>query len=205
MYLDRKRIPNSTNPRKDEKVWEFVVEKLQDNCSPEQISGRLKNILYPNDQSWWISTECIYDRIYSKEYESQKLWKNLPRKHKRRKSKRRGRRRGSKIPCRVGISQRSEAVNNRSEFGHWEGDSVVSKGRKSGLHTEVERKSRYFQVRKISKVNSQKSINAQVKIFKELPKGSVLSTTLDNGLEFVKHQKLNKTGIDTYLAHQYCI
>jgi len=204
MYLDRKRIANSLNPRKEEKVWDFVVEKLKNNWAPELISGRLRYILYPDDKSWWISTECIYDRIYSKRYRSESLWKYLPRKHNRRKSKYRGRRRGSKIPDRVSISQRGEEIDSKETFGHWEGDSVLGKGRKSGLHTEVERKSRYLEIRKISRVNSQKSINAQLDIFKSLPEVARKSDTLDNGVEFVKHAELHKIGMKTYFAHPYC-
>ncbi len=43
------------------------------------------------------------------------------------------------------ISKRSEAVNNREEFGHWECDLMVfAKGVKTNLITLVERQSRFL-------------------------------------------------------------
>jgi IS30 family transposase len=94
-------------------------------------------------------------------------------------------------------------VKNRTEFGHWEGDSVVSKGRRSGLHTEVERCSRMLMIKKVSRLTSQKSVTAQYSIFASLPEDARKSTTLDNGAENVQHTRLSKLGMKTYFADPY--
>ena len=198
----RKSITNSLNPKIPDYVWDFVSFCLHIQWSPEQISGRIKYVISPNDSSRWITAETIYERIYSKEHIGLKLFELLPRKHTKRKFKHRKWNK-SKIPNRISISHRSEDINDRSEFGHWEGDSVLGIGKKQGIHTEVERKSRYLRIRKIPAVNSAKSIRAQVCIFSQLPECSRKSTTLDNGPEFVLHDKLSSIGMDQYFAHPY--
>jgi IS30 family transposase len=199
---ERLHAANRKNPRKDDLVWAYVVRMLRKKWSPELISGRLKFVLYQEDQTKWISAECIYARIYERENTGKRLWAHLPRKHHKRKSKHCGRR-GHIIHDRVSIHERPEVINTRLEFGHWEGDSVVSKGRKSGVHTEVERKTRLLLVKKVSRLTGQKSVNAQIQLFKKLPEEARKSTTLDNGSENTKHNQLHRLNMKTYFADPY--
>ena len=41
----------------------------------------------------------------------------------------------SRIPDRVSIHERPVVIDERTEFGHWEGDTIVGKGQNHGLHT----------------------------------------------------------------------
>jgi len=107
-----------------------------------------------------------------------------------------------RIPNRVSIHLRDESIDHREEFGHYEGDSIIGRQTKGKIiHTEVERKTRYLQASIINSKSAQDTIEAQKQIFTQLPAKTV---TMDNGLEFAKHEELNKMGIKTFFADPYC-
>lgn len=95
----------------------FVIEKLQQGWSPEQIVGRMKLM----GGKTITSHESIYAYIYSVEGMKTKLYQYLYSKRSRRHPKW-VRKKRTLIPNRVCITQRPEFINNRSEFGHWEVD-----------------------------------------------------------------------------------
>jgi IS30 family transposase len=149
---------------KDPKLYSYVMSKLKDDhWSPEEIEGRIERE-FINSKSMRISYETIYRFIYRMNNLS--LWNYLPRKHKKRKKQNRLIREGKdKIPERISIHERPEKIENRIEFGHFEGDSVIGKRYGSGLHTEVERISRRLFTEKIGRVNSEETIKAQISMF----------------------------------------
>ncbi len=80
----------------------------------------------------------------------------------------------------------------------------MGKGRDHGLHTAYERVSSYLRFELMERVNSESSIQAQLKIYGEYPKQLRKTTTLDNGKEHVKHKRLqHKLGMKTYFADPY--
>jgi len=179
-------------------LYSYVLEKLGEGWSPEQISGRLK--LKRGYQV--ISHESIYRFIYDPENQDKKLWEYLTRKQRRRYRKYGRKVQKVIIPNRVSIHLRDKRVERRKMFGHWEGDSIIGQQTKSKIiHTEVERKTRYLQALVINSKSSTDTIEAQKKIFDQLPAKTV---TMDNGTEFVKHQELNEMGIKTFFADPYC-
>lgn len=184
---------------KNKSIYSYTMKKLRSGWSPEQIAGRLR-LRHPDNSYWHIHHETIYRFIYSKKNKEKKLWEYLPRKQKRRKKQNGRSCHRSRIPDRVSIHQRPESVEGRKEFGHWEGDSIVGKAHKNGLHTEVERKSRYFQAIKIDRVGADETVSAQREIFDKYPERAKKTTTLDNGKEFVKHAEFD---LDTYFADPY--
>ncbi len=60
----RKHAWLAKEPLKDKKIFSFVIEKLRDGWSPEQISGRLREVDHKDDKSWHICMETIYQFIY---------------------------------------------------------------------------------------------------------------------------------------------
>ena len=198
----RKSKAGKRYPLKNPKVYSYVLDRLRCGWSPEQIAGRLKRE-YPKDDSWWISVETIYGYIYSPEAKSKRLWEYLPWKRVKRHKKYGRKTHRGHIPQRVSIHLRPEEINQRLEFGHWEGDSVESKGHRSGVHTEAERVSRVFQAVKVADISSSSALAAQKKIFSSLPPHSRRSTTLDNGKETHLHFELKKLNMDTYHADPY--
>lgn len=223
---------NAKQPLKSKKIYGYVMEHLREGKSPEQIAGRLKFVLHPDDPSWWICHETIYAFIYKEKTDLTKqgliaksaldqrlavhnqaitvtdfnrpLYEFLRRKQTKRR-KRSGRKvHRSHIPDRVSIHLRPEVINQRAEFGHWEGDTVEGKAHKDGVHTEVERVSRLIGAKKVKAIDSQSALDAQRKIFTPLPEKARRSTTLDNGKETHLHFKLrDDLDMQTYHADPY--
>lgn len=190
-------------PLKSQKIYSFVIEKLREGLSPEQISGQLK-FKHPQDKTWHVGVETIYQFLYAPENKEKQLWEYLPRKRKKRRKKTGRAVRRNHIPQRVSIRLRPEAINERKEFGHWEGDTVEGIGHRNGIHTEVERVSRFIQAVKVSAINSEQGITAQIKIFGGQPACARKSTTLDNGRENHRHHELQQFQMKTYFADPYC-
>jgi len=200
-YLSDQRKANAgkRHPLKDAKTYAHVVSKLQGGWSPEQIAGTLRK----EEGETVICHETIYQFIYSDDFKDKQFWEYLPWKRtKRRKKHGRIVHRGH-IPDRVSIHQRPETVNERIVFGHWEGDTVEGRGHRDGIHTEVERMSRFLRAAKVCAITSEEAIVAQKKIFNKLPAYARRSTTLDNGKENHLHSRLKQLGMVTYFADPY--
>ena len=196
---ERKSNAGRRHPLKDPLTYAYVFEKLQDGWSPEQIAGRLEL----EEKERLICHETIYRFIYSKEHKEERLWEYLPRKQKHR-HKQHGRGvHHERIPQRVSIHTRPDEINQRIEIGHWEGDTVEGKGHKDGIHTEVERVSRFLAAQKITAINSEQTSTAQKQLFERLPCTLRKSTTLDNGRENHLHMRLHILGMSTYFADPY--
>lgn len=191
-------------PLKSPKIYSYVMDKLRDGWSPEQIAGRLKFVEHKDDPSWHICPETIYAFIYNPKNKGKRLWEYLRRKQGRRKEKGGRKAQRMRIPDRVSIHLRPEAIDERVEIGHWEGDSIVGRFRTSGLHTAYERVTSLIRFERMISLDSDSSIVAQLKIYRGLPKELRRSTTLDNGSEHIKHGLLKKLlGMETYFADPY--
>ena len=196
----RRTKANRRHPLKNPDVYAYVLSKLREGWSPELIAGRLREVEHPNDPHWRICHETIYNFIYK----DGSYWEYLPRKQKKRKQLKGRKVHRSRIPQRVSIRQRPKVVNQREEFGHWEGDSVEGRRLdKDGIHTEVERVTNYYSAVKVNRINSFESLKAQQKIFGKLPPEARRSTTLDNGKENHLHYRLKELGMKTYFADPY--
>jgi len=199
----KKKAWEAKHPLKSSKIYTYVLEKLRDGWSPEQIVGRLK-LEHPDDQSWWICHETIYRFIYHPVNKKQAWWEYLRRKQKRRRKKGGRKAHRVKIPDRVSIHQRPKVIDKRREFGHWEGDTLVGKNRNHGLHTSYERVSSLIRFEKMNNLKANTSFLAQRKIYHALPPRARKSTTLDNGSEHVLHQRLkDDLGIQSFFADPY--
>ena len=203
-YEKRKSIAGKREPLKNKWLYQYVIDHLQLGWAPEQISGRLK-LKHPLIKSRTVGMETIYRYVYDPENKDEALWEYLPRGQKKRKKQKGRSVHKSHIKARISISKRLTKVNNRKEFGHFEGDSV--EGRRSigdGIHTEVERMSRMFFAVKVKAINSEETIKVQTEIFEKLPELARKSVTLDNGRENHLHMRLNKTlNMKTYFCHPY--
>ena len=191
---------NAKHPLKSPKVFSYVIDRLRDGWSPEQISGRLKEVDHKGDTTWHICHETIYRFIYAVKQKDKVYWEYLRRKQKRRRVRNGKKSQRVRIPDRVSIHNRPKEVDKRKVPGHWEGDSVVGRGHINGLHTEYERVTSMTRFERLSRVDSEETLKAMKKIFDPLPKRMKKSTTLDNGSEMVKHKKV---GIPTFFADPY--
>lgn len=171
----------------DEWTRKYIEDRIiQDQWTPEQISGRLR-LEYPEH---YASHETIYQYIY---HEKPELGLHLPRKRHKRFPKSKLRKiKASKIPDRVSIKERPPEIEKREEFGHFEADCVVSSRKgKGALLTMAERVSRYTIIAKLDEKTSSQTNLALSFSLSKYPKGIVKSTTYDNGPEFTGHKEVN--------------
>lgn len=198
----QKRVAHSKRPLKNSLVFAYVTKHLRDGWSPDQIAGRLR-VGYPFDPRMRIVAETIYRWIYQEDQLVKGWYEYLRRKQKRRRIRSGRRVHRANIRDRVSIDQRPEKINQRLEFGHWEGDTVEGRGHREGLHTEVERISRFILADRVNAINGRQTIRVQRQLFELLPREARLSTTLDNGRENHHHQRLWSLGMQTFFAHPY--
>jgi IS30 family transposase len=175
----------------------FVTKEIEDDQSPEGISGRLKHV---EQDIQYASTKAIYKFVHSAH--GRKIEKHLYSKAvKRRGGPKRGMRKTS-IDGRIMIDKRPKRVENRKEFGHFEGDFIESGRDGTGsLLVLVERKTRYpFLVYTQNKTTAH--INALVA--RTLAQVPVRSITLDNDISFQKHEAMSEL-VDAvvFFCHAY--
>lgn len=139
------------------------------------------------------------DMIYKKEYKE----KNKEKTH------------CSKVPAEKSIDFRPQEANDRSEYGHWEGDLVVGKdGKGAALLTFTERMTReeiIFKIPSKHAVNVAKSIDKLERKYKSEFKNKFKTITFDNGGEFRDYKALEKSydkrrkepRVQVYYAHPY--
>ena len=215
-------------PLKNKKIFSYVIEKLRDSWSPEQISGRLREVDHPGDPSWQICHETIYQFIYKVKTDKTKqgllnarildkrlpennttatitdydrpLWEYLRRKQIRRRKKNGRKSQRVRIPDRISIHNRPKEIDERKTFGHWEGDSIVGLGHRNGLHTEYERVCSLTLFERLKRITEDEAARAAQIIFAPLPNHAKRSTTLDNGSEHTNHKEF---GIQAYFADPY--
>lgn len=162
----------------------YIIGKLRRHWNPDEISGRMgrdKLSFYASKTAIyeWLRTSlgnpyCQY--LYSGRYYAKKRKGKAPKK--------------SMIPHRIGIEYRPLGATNRSRYGHYEGDTMVS-GKKTGsraaLAVVYERKAKYIDARKISSL-APRRFAASVNEMIEETKSKTIS--LDNGIENRNHEGL---------------
>jgi transposase, IS30 family len=198
-YMERRKESKQKPCLKTIKIFKYVIEELKQGIAPNIIAGRAKLLNIGE-----ISHECIYQFIYSSQGKHLKLWKYLPRAHKRRRKKHDRKQKRTLIPNRIGIEERPKEIEDRSEFGHWEDDSVLGVGKGAALNTKRERKSRYMIITKMLRKTAKNTRIATCKKFKYLHLKAKKSCTADNGSEFTQHEIITqKTGMKYYFATPY--
>lgn len=181
----------------------YVERRLFLDWSPAAISGRLK-LKYPDDPMMRISPETIYRWVALDSRQGGHLYRHLRRRHKhRRRQKRYGAGRRF-IPGRVGIEQRPAIVDERSRFGDWEGDLVVSSRSSAAIATHVERKSRYLKASLLENRKADTFNDTATPVYQQLPEALRLTLTVDNGKEFSNFKELeSSTQLRVFFADPY--
>jgi len=210
------KVTNRAHSLKIEKYSElasYIQEKiLKHKYSPDAIIGELRQ--NKKKPKTLICTKTLYNYIDKEVFEgvaNYSLWEK--RKRRKRKYKQVSRislkNKGSRS-----IEERPEKVNNRLEYGHWEGDSIVGvrNGKKDGLFTLSERMSREQIIVKIKSL-TQDSIKAALDrleiTYNSSFKEKFKSITLDNGREFLDWESIEQSVLNgkkrtlVYFAHPY--
>lgn len=190
----RKWNANSRNPMKNERVWDYVMEKLRKGLSPEQIAGRMEKD-HRKDKTMRISHETIYVFVNSPEGRELDLAKCLRRKKFRK--LRKGRLKAlppkkNRIPNRTPIGERPKIVERKGRFGDWESDLMEGRrGTKTALCIQKERRSQYVCIKKINNKTSEENNRAIRLNLSVFPKKLLRTITYDNGSENVNHEEIN--------------
>lgn len=193
-YMKRKYAKyqgKKINENKD--LREYIKKGLGKYWSPDEISGRMKE----DKEPFYASKTAIYEWLYTSY--SQNLCSFLYSKRYVAK-KRKPKTKKTLIPNRKGLKLRPAGASNRTRFGHYEGDTVVS-GKKTGSRTALavlyERKAKLANFRKIDNLKPRVFNQAIRKMTNDK---KVKSLTMDNGIENTKHEELN---LSTFFCDPY--
>lgn len=191
-----KSLANKSNRGRKSKltpeIKQVIEEGLKNTWSPEQTIGNKKLN---------ISIKSIYNYIRDNLIESNNSQLLRFKGKRRNKNEKRGKFTGKKS-----IDQRPEIANNRSEFGHYEIDTVYSSRKsKECLVTLNERMSRKYWAIKIKSRKASEVKKAVDQLLSQDLVKLIESITADRGKEFALHEELeNNYGIDFYFCDPYC-
>ena len=188
-HIEKEIVENKKSP-------EVIVVELKENgFDINKPSKTIRNAIKSGKVFENISPEKI---IYKKEYKSKNKEKRVSR----------------MIPAEKSIEHRPAEANNRSEYGHWEGDLVVGKRKKgSVLLTLTERMTREEIIIKIKGKNNEyvvKAINTLERKYGKRFYNKFKTITFDNGMEFMDYKRMEKSCLrkgnrtEIYYAHLYC-
>jgi len=163
---------------KDKKLRRAVINRLRGKDSPEQIAGKRKR----NGKNYVVH-ETIYQYLYVERKDLIPLLRQKKGKYRRRKGTKQ-REKLRELAKKSWITERPEHINQRTELGHWEGDTVRAKEKTIAIATHVERISGYAIATKLDYVTAAAMHKATVRQFSKIPQHKRLSETNDNGLEF---------------------
>ena len=192
----RRRLPRRQAKLSDPRVREYVCQRLEQCWSPDQIAGRSRRE-FPRDRQRQLSRQTIYDWIALR----REQWRPFLRLG----CGRRKRRENGRLPGGVSIDGRPRIVNLRRRCGDWEGDTIVSRGRRGGLVSLVERKSGFTLLAGVDDLRAPTVRQAAQQCLTQLPRHLQRTMTFDNGKEFAEHELLAAaTGMKIYFARPYC-
>jgi transposase, IS30 family len=188
-YETLKSRPKERKLEKNQRLHDVVAEKLRDDFSPEQVSGRLKED-YPDDPGMHVSHETIYQALFLQARGELRTQLKLALRTGRAQRVPRGstRPKQARIAGMVNISERPAEAADRAVPGHWEGDLIIGKGGKSQIATLVERHSRFVMLARIpyDRCADRVTIILSQRIG-ELPEQLRRSLTWDQGVEMAGH------------------
>lgn len=143
--------------------------------SLEEISNRLKH----EHMDFSISFITIYRAIYNGLFDTERLShgnkgliRSLRHRGKTRHTKNHVESRG-KIHITHSIHDRPKSADDRSEFGHWETDTVAGKTGGAYLVTLIDRKSRFILVGKVPRKKAAYVSEKMIELLGSIPNGVV--------------------------------
>ena len=183
-----------------------VVRLLtEQQWSPEQISNRLRleegkkivsyNTIYRAIKAGYMEPrgrrrKCK-GRYYMERFLRRKGWRGVKKAKK------------PQVFVHRGIEDRPKGAENRSQFGHFEGDLVYSSFHKLYIVTLVDRRSRFL-LTGICRTKKPDEVAAvMAEMLSNIPSKQLRSITLDRGPEFAKHADITSKipNAQFYFAH----
>ena len=175
----------------NEELRNYIIAKLQSHWNPDEIAGNMRK----DNLSFYASKTAIYEwlrSVYGQRYCQYLYTQRLIKKKRIKKAQR------TMIPHRTSINKRYLGADNRTRYGHWEQDTIISrKGCSGGLLVGIERRSRLITA---SLVKSMSTYEHMEVIKKQKREYKTLSFTFDNGIENKGHRLLE---VPTFFCDPY--
>jgi len=176
----------------------LVARLLRKKWSAEQIAGTLKK-----RGTLHISHETIYRRIRWDKRAGGDLWRHTRIMSKFGRKRYRSRDSRGVLPGKRSIAERPPEVEQRQEFGHWEGDTVMGKDMRHCVLTLVERKTGYAILKKLTSRSKDEVTRAATRALRQHSR-NFRTLTLDNGTEFHDYAILEQRfPVKVYFATPY--
>ena len=177
----------------DNALQAYIIEGLRSHWNPDEIAGRMRQ----QNLSFYTSKTAIYEWLRTSRGDRYCEYLYSQR-HYRKKHKLKMKR--VLIPHRISIKNRPLGAENRSRYGHWEGDTMVS-GRQTGSRAAFsvfcERKAKYLTAIKIPNLKPDTHVRAVRMMTQNLV---VKSSSWDNGIENQGHEQF---GMPTFFCDPY--
>jgi transposase, IS30 family len=183
----------------DLKLKQYIHRKLKKYWSPEQIAGRLKKTYGKT----LICHETIYRYVYDQAPELKKYLRSQKGKYRRRAGTKQREIIRESLKKRH-ISTRPKEADERTELGHYEGDTILDQNQKNAIATIVDRLSIYLLAQKLNHKTALEMRLAAKTSFDTVPQHKKKTLTLDNGAENSDYEYMEKdNNLTIYFATPY--
>ena len=177
-----------------------IVSKLIEQWSPEQIAGWLVRA----GHAMRVCAQTMYDWVYTSRRDLLQYLRSQKQRYRRtRANTLRVQKRATLLAARR-IDQRPKSVAKRYFYGHWEGDTMVSRVSKARIGTLVERKSGYLCAFLLPSGESRGFARGAAQALANIPTDYLKTMTLDNGTEMQSYEILERlTPLKVFFAFPY--
>lgn len=174
---------------------DLIQGMLDDRCSPEQISRRLRRD-HPDQPELHVTHETIYQTLYlqGRGELRRALTSALRTGRAIRTPRRTGQRRRPRFTApMLMISDRPAEIEDRAVPGHWEGDLILGAGGTSAIGTLVERATRYVLLVHLPahRHDAETVRDGLITTMHTLPTHLKQSLTWDQGSEMSRHHEFS--------------
>lgn len=180
--------------KEEKKSPEVIAYELTEQGLLEITARTIRNYIYDGNVFNLKDEDMIYNKKHKCKNEDKRIAKHTP--------------------PEKSIEKRPKEANERSEYGHWEGDLIIGK-RKKGcvLLTFTERLTREEIIIKIKGKNNEyvvKAINGLERKYGKRFYNKFKTITFDNGVEFMDYEGMEQSCLrkgkrtQIYYAHPYC-
>ena len=197
-YATARRRRSRRGPHLPHEIILMIHELLRMKWSPDQVSNFLRRESLPS-----ISFQSIYRWIRKDRRRGGYLYKDLRIMPKRRRKRYRSDDSRGVLRGKRNISARPKEIDDRLEFGHWEGDTVMGKDHHQCIITLVERRTGLTRMAKLKNRTAALAAKAIIKIIEAEP-WLFKTITFDNGTEFHSYKDIEvATGVICYFANPH--
>ena len=179
---------------------QLVEAKLRLHWSPEQIAGRLRR----EGVALRVCAQTIYDWVYQFRDDLRQYLRSQKQHYRRTRANTLRKQQREALLAVRRIDHRPKDVASRRTYGHWEGDTMVSRLNLGRIGTLVERKSGYLRAFVLPNGESTGFALGAAAALAAIPAQYCKTVTLDNGTEMQSYELLERlTSLHVFFAYPY--